>query len=183
MIDRATWQFINSFADWLSAFGTIAAVVTALSLSRRSERRHLSVWNGFYRILPSAPGTAGSHRYFQIRAVNDGLRDVVVQGVMWDWRPLIGRRRRYVMLTPTAHPSTTVPARLLPGDHATFLFRDYEFEAGAGDLRETVHSATWPRFAAYRLRCGVFTTTGEEILARVDADVRALLLRDSSRSA
>lgn len=183
MLDQATWQFINSFADWLSALGTIAAVVTALHLSRRSERRHLSVSNGYYRVLPSVPGRAAEHRYFQIRAVNDGLRDVVVQGVMWDWRPVIGRRRRFVMLTTTAQPSTPVPARLLPGDTATFLFREHEFEAGAGDLRQTVQSSSWPRFAVNRLRCGVYTTTGEEILGRVDADVRRSLLRPNDPSA
>ena len=37
-MDRATWQFINSFSSWLSAIGTVAAVIVALYLARRDKR-------------------------------------------------------------------------------------------------------------------------------------------------
>ena len=50
VFDQETWLFINSFAPWISAFGTIAAVIVALYLSIREKRVRLRVSAG-YRLL------------------------------------------------------------------------------------------------------------------------------------
>jgi hypothetical protein len=37
--DRETWTFVNSFAPWLSAIGTLAAVITSLYLATADRTR------------------------------------------------------------------------------------------------------------------------------------------------
>ncbi len=51
MGDRSLWLFINSFAGWLSALGTIAAVIVALYLARRDSRIRLKVVVGLRLLL------------------------------------------------------------------------------------------------------------------------------------
>ena len=58
-MDRATWEFINSFSPWLSAFGTIAAVVIALYLARVDKRVRLEVSAGIRLMV--TPGSPGPH--------------------------------------------------------------------------------------------------------------------------
>jgi hypothetical protein len=45
MFDTETWKFINTFAPWVSAIGTIAAVITSLYLAIRDYKIRLKVDN------------------------------------------------------------------------------------------------------------------------------------------
>ena len=43
---KDTWEFINSFAPWLAAFGTVAAVIVSLYLARTDKRIRLAIYEG-----------------------------------------------------------------------------------------------------------------------------------------
>ena len=46
LMSQKTWRFINTFAPWLSALGTITAVLVALYLARMDRRIQLEVSAG-----------------------------------------------------------------------------------------------------------------------------------------
>lgn len=58
-MDVEFWKFINTFAPWLSALGTIAAVVVSLYLARRDKSIRLEVSAG-HRLL-ATPGVKGPY--------------------------------------------------------------------------------------------------------------------------
>jgi hypothetical protein len=49
-MDRETWRFINTFAPWLSAVGTLVAVAVSLYLARKSNRIELEVSAGLRKV-------------------------------------------------------------------------------------------------------------------------------------
>jgi ABC-type Fe3+ transport system permease subunit len=49
-VDWETWRFINTFADWLAALGTVGAVVVALYLARKGNRIELEVRAGLRKV-------------------------------------------------------------------------------------------------------------------------------------
>ena len=57
LFDRETWLFINSFAPWLAALGTVAAVIVALYLARRASRLDIRVFGQNHRLRQSEDGT------------------------------------------------------------------------------------------------------------------------------
>src|SRR3989442_3915635 len=59
-MDYQFWTFVNSFASWLSAAATVAAVVTALYLARRGDRIRLRVRCGIRIVI--AQGDARGQR-------------------------------------------------------------------------------------------------------------------------
>src|SRR5688572_29955936 len=82
MFDRATWQFINTFADWFAAAGTIAAVIVAIYLARRDKTVRLSINAGVRLIV--TPGVKGPHpEYLSITAVNIGHREAQITNIGW----------------------------------------------------------------------------------------------------
>jgi multisubunit Na+/H+ antiporter MnhE subunit len=72
---RETWQFINSFSPWLSAVGTIIAVIVALYLARLDKRIRLRVSAG-HRLVFSAGASIPENpdEYLVINIVNSGYR-------------------------------------------------------------------------------------------------------------
>ena len=181
-MSKEDWEFFNTFAGWAAALGTLAVVIVSLRLARRAEKVRLRVHSGLYRMVAMGQAPAQAPQYFQIGAVNAGSRDATIQGLMWDYRPLLRRRKRLVMV-PGGPGSTPVPARLQPTQQATFLFPLDQFEIGAKDLVALLREARYPKLAVRRLRAGVYTTTGEEVLRRLDGDMRAFFLEKASQAA
>lgn len=68
-LDRSTWEFINTFAPWLAAFATTAAVVVALVLARRASRTRLRVRSGMYHIVSEGQRVSDAPLFFQISVV------------------------------------------------------------------------------------------------------------------
>jgi len=101
---------------------------------------------------------------------------------MWDYRPLFGRRRRLVMVAG-GQGSTPLPARLQPTQQANFLFPIDQFELGAKELISLVRAARFRELATSRLRVGVYTTTGEEILRALDRETRDFFFQKASTTA
>jgi len=76
LIDHNTWQFINSFAPWLAAIGTLLAVILSLYLARRDRNIRLTVDAGLVVMVPDGGGS--SEDIIMISATNIGHRSVVL---------------------------------------------------------------------------------------------------------
>lgn len=117
MLDENTWKFINTFAPWFSATGTIAAVIISLRFARRDKKIRLEVSAG-HRLLVTI-GAPGPHEDFLcIHIVNVGHRDAQVTGV--GWKVGIFRKRYAVQTLANDEYSSQLPIRLKDGEEAKY---------------------------------------------------------------
>lgn len=77
-MDKQTWQFINTFASWLSALGTISAVIVSLYLATKNRRLDLKVTATQKSLVQIGMPTRS---YVTISAVNLGARAVTITGI------------------------------------------------------------------------------------------------------
>jgi hypothetical protein len=83
-----TWEFINTFAPWLSAAATICAVVLSLYLAFIRNRPKLRV-RATHVVIVEQGGMAPYPSYVLINVVNVGDKRVRVTGIGWEfgvWR-------------------------------------------------------------------------------------------------
>jgi hypothetical protein len=95
MTRNLDWNFINSFSGWLSAIGTLLAVVVSLWLARRDYRIRVKASVGIRKVLFERKiyQTLEEEPDFLIISVtNIGRRVVTVVGLLWKNR-LIRRTR------------------------------------------------------------------------------------------
>ncbi len=129
MPTKTDWTFINTFAGWLSAVGTLLAVIVSLYLSRRDSRIRLHVNVGIRKLFI---GT-GEHvvkkapDFIVIAVTNVGRRTANVTGLYWkNW---LMPRRYFYQMPGEAPLSAQIPAQLGDGDEADFTLPLEKFEA------------------------------------------------------
>ena len=120
IFDENAWRFINTFAPWLSAMGTITAVCVSLYLARFDRKIHLDVSVGGRAII----GDFGTEDVLCIRIVNVGRREFTVTNFGW--------KRMFPKKNFVANPnfnfpgwaysiySSKLPVRLKDGEEAAF---------------------------------------------------------------
>lgn len=148
-LDKAHWDFINSFANWISAFGTVGAVIVSLWLALRPERLALTVTAGVRVVI--IPGTQGpSQRYVAITAINRGKRLAKVTGIGWTFGGRSKRNRRHLLQMPGDQRdgmSSSIPVVLDDGQQAQWMFEKASWLEGVKkiyteDWRRTVETFT-----------------------------------------
>ena len=161
---REWWLFVNTFADWFSAIGTIAAVVVALRLARRDARITLRISAGL-RLL-AQQGASEHPEYFWFEVTNVGRRSARITNlIMRDGFPF---RSAMVMIPPQNALSSGVPTTIEDGQRASYMVRWDEYESVNGDKLAKHFSGRLGRLRARRFRVGVSTTAGGEFLARIE---------------
>jgi len=174
IMSRDTYDLLVLLAEWLSAVGTVGAVVVALWLASHQNRIVARVRVSIANLVERGKTLAESPEYFQISATNTGLRDFVISGIAW--RLGIWSRSRIVVV-PTDPPlSPRLPHRLSPGDTATFLFPiDMFVEHAVPQLRREWSRRWFRLFLRPRLRAGIYISTGEEMVSAPSASVLRLI--------
>jgi len=176
MPTKADWLFINTFAGWLSALGTLLAVVISLYLAFRDYRVRLRVKVGLRKILV---GT-GTHivkdapDFIVIAVTNLGRRPAKVTGLFW--KNLL-RPRRWAHQLPGDQFSAQIPAQLSDGDEADFTISLAQFETNDAAAFEQ-NCLPRPRSLTARfLRMQVRTSTGKTFSAPVEKELRLRLVK------
>jgi len=159
-IGKEQWQLINSFAPWLSAIGTLSAVVVSLWLSRRgAPKARLTVG---LRIIVG-PGSEEPYPEFIVfRIVNEGERPLRITQIGWRWG--VWRKQYAVQLFEDAI-SSKLPVDLAHGQEAQwFVPTQFEDEPWS----EHFCKALMPDFRenAYTLRAQVFSSVGKAFEAK-----------------
>ena len=169
MFDRETWLFINSFAPWLAALGTVAAVIVSLYLSRRASRLDIRV---FTRIILST----ANEQIFQLHAVNHN-REAIVSTVAW-WSLGFGRQKQtWIFSPPDETFSAMLPCELGFGKGASFFFPTEMFIKERGmSVLEHVRDSKFPRLTVRLLRVGVVTSTDQCFRAPLNHHTRKFIL-------
>lgn len=177
-MDRYTWQFINSFAAWFSACGTIAAVIVALYFARQDKRVRLRV-NAGYRVIVSQGRKGPFPGYVSVGITNIGHREAQIVGIGWRTGVF---KRQYADQTPNCNDgiSSPIPIRLRDGEEAKYYFP-------ASDDSEWLKEFTSNMFAprvAWNIRFArirVYTSVGKVFSARLERGLRRKLLEYSEK--
>ncbi|MFQ5852936.1 MAG: hypothetical protein ACE5JU_20440 [Candidatus Binatia bacterium] len=174
MFDQETWKFINSFAPWLAAIGTVAAVITALYLARKDARIQLKV-RALIRFVAIVGTDLGpGPDYVSVEVSNVGRRVATVTYIYW--KTGIFRKKNYVWLVPQNPYSANIPVKLHDGEQATFMDLMTQFERGIKKFAEEDLSGWASGLKGRFVRVGVGTSTGDRFEALVDKSLRARFL-------
>lgn len=166
------WQFINSFADWFSALGTIGAVIVALYFARQDKRIRLRVTAG-HRVIVSQGLEGPPPQYLAIRITNVGHRDVQVTGIGWRIGFLKKSYAEQTIIRDSI--SSTLPVRLRDGDEACYyipLFSDIEW------LREFIQKMLFPnlRWRLWFTYIRIFTSVGKVFEVPIEQGLKRRIL-------
>ena len=172
MFDRETWLFINSFAPWLAALGTVAAVIVSLFLARRASRPDIRVFTNLISLFGQE---IPKKVCVQINAVNHS-RKAVVNTIAW-WSLGFGRREQgWIVLPPDDPRSTKLPCELDFSGEANFLFPFATFQEPWKSLLEHVGESRFPWLTVRLLRVGMVTSTGQYFGAPLNHKMREVVL-------
>lgn len=174
MPTKETWLFINTFAPWAAAIGSIGAVIVALYLARRSDQLRLDVSAGVRMVVMGGGLDALPEEVVTIRITNIGRREAEVIGLGWR----IGIfRRRYLEQMPSFNPlESPLPVRLRDGEE---MFRRIPLSPTSVWLDDFVRTCLgkWPRAEVKFIRIRVFTSVGRVFEARLEPGLQRKLLQ------
>jgi hypothetical protein len=174
VFDKETWQFINTFAPWLSALGTISAVIVSLYLATRDRRISLKVSAGVKIIMQGGH----SETFIGVSAVNMGRREVTITGI--GWQTGLFRKREFVQLGFSPH-SSDLPARLQDGETANyFIPLENTGNHWVLKVKDDLGKCLW--FKVYFMKALVVTSIGKTFRVRVNRNIRDLLTEKNSES-
>lgn len=172
MPDQETWRFINTFAPWLSALGTLAAVATALYLAYHDRRINLAVRASLRIQFIRGGGPGHGDRFVSVNVINRGRRRATVSGIGWR----LGLLKQREFLVPD-YRGPTIPAKLEDGDEAAFLFPLDQFASGLLDALPRKALIPLPGIRLASMRAIVATTAGRAFYATITRDLRQELAR------
>lgn len=170
---KDTWQFVNTFAPWLSAFGTFAAVITALYLARRADKIRLQLRVGMRTM--AVRGGQGDHgkEFVWVSITNLGRRKAHITHMFW--KPVPWRKSGLVWIAPENQYSSKFPTIIDDGESANYVLPVEEFRERFRDRAQDLFAGFGGGIRARTLRFCVSTSTGDTFYQRPEAELRALL--------
>ncbi|UGB45243.1 hypothetical protein LQ772_14855 [Frateuria edaphi] len=122
--DCTTWECVNSFSEWLSAFGTIAAVAVALWLALRDHMLHMRATFNTAVTTLTRTDTLDNHG-FMLEFTNIGARPITVTGHEWQL-PFQKHRLLFMphMDVRSAAITTRLPCELTDGKSGHVFYPD-----------------------------------------------------------
>lgn len=170
---KETWQFVNTFAPWLSAFGTIAAVITALWLARRADKIRLQLRVGIRMI--AVQGGVGDHgkEYVWVSITNLRRRKAHITHMFW--KPVPWRKSGLIWIPPENQYSSKFPTTIDDGESANYVLPIEEFRERFEDRARELFAGLVGGIRLKTLGFCVSTSTGDTFYQRPEAELRALL--------
>lgn len=164
---KHTWEFINTFSGWASAIGTLAAVVTAIYLSRRDKMIRLTVRASKGIVLHNQV----SSDVVWVAVANIGLRPTKISNMYWKigfWKPT------EFIQTPSSDPnSDQMGVKLADGDTASYVFPIDTFTHTNVEALRRELDRRWSRWWTLRtMKIGVTTSAGTSVESRIDRTLR-----------
>jgi hypothetical protein len=169
-MDKETWLFVNTFAPWLSALGTLGVVVLSLWLARRGSPILLKVRAG-HRLL-AGQGMDHIPEYLFIGVVNVGIRKARITGVGWKIGWL--KKQHAIQMLDNNLFSSSIPVDLDESQEAQFLIS----LQGTNWLNSFASDfiGKWPRLNCRSLKIQVWTSVGKVFESRIESGLRQKIL-------
>ena len=176
-MELETWRFINTFAPWLSAIGTISAVVVSLYLAQSEKPVRLEVRAG-HRIIIDPGRKDEPPEFLYIGAINTGHRVVTITNV--GWKLGLFKKRHGMQIVQKDLYSSGVPVQIDDGEEAKWLIplgrRDNWIERFSREFLQPR-----PRWNLFWLRLQIHTSVGKTFGARIESGLRKKLLEECRR--
>jgi hypothetical protein len=115
-LSKSEWELFNSFSNWLSAIGTLAAVSVSLYLANLSGKPRASVSAG-HRIIIRTSDKSKPREVVSFQIVNTGDRPIRITNIVWRvglWK------KRYSVQTFNEKQSSPMPVELTYGQEASW---------------------------------------------------------------
>lgn len=126
-------DLLRLLPDWLSAIGTIAAVIVALFLARRDQRIRLAGSANVYVLFER--GDLKNPHYVALTITNVGTRTFMLTGI--SWRTGVIKKHHFFILPPANDLSSRLPLKLADGDQAAlYLPLEDSREVSLPSIRE-----------------------------------------------
>jgi hypothetical protein len=165
-IGKAQWEIINSFANWLAAIGTIAAVIVSLYLANRSmHKARLSVG---LRILVGPGSTKPYPQYVVFNIVNVGERPLRITNI--GWRTGLWKKRHALQLFEESM-SSKLPVDLTQGETAQWFVPTTAPDEPWSSYFARGFLSQHPRIALRTLRGQAFSSLGHIFEAEPEPDL------------
>jgi hypothetical protein len=174
--DCATWECVNSFGNWLSAVGTIAATALALWLALRDRMLHMRATFSTVVTTLARTDTLDNHG-FMVEFTNIGARPITVTGHEWQL-PFQKHRLLFMphMDSRSAAITTRLPCELTDGKSG-HVFYPYDFFLALDGREKALFHPN--RFVAYlrirffKIRIG--TSVGKKMRVAIRRPARDAL--------
>jgi hypothetical protein len=168
-------QWLELIAEYLTAVGTVGAVIVALYLSRKDRREKISVSPAIHYFVQEGQKFGEGIRLYGLTATNVGFATLTVQNLCWR----VGIFRKTVLYTARPNtadwPTEQPPKTLRRGDWLTVQVPEGRFIDGLAELLKQVNRHPFPRLALRSLRAGVETSTKKRFFARPNWDVTKII--------
>ena len=165
-ITKTQWELINSFSSWLSAIGTIAAVVVSLWLATRASRLRCNAHAGHRLIIEH--GMQGNFPEVIIfRIINTGDKPFRVNSI--GWTTGVFRWKREAMQMHDRVQSSPLPVELQHGQEAQWVVPLLSDEQGWMKSFPAKMLRPHPMYRCATLRAIFVTSVGKTFTARPEA--------------
>ncbi len=157
-------QVILAVGTWFAAIGTIAAVVVALYLVRRTEKVRLKTHVGL-RVLVGADGQI---EHLNMNVTNVGEKPVTVNSIGWAIGK--GKERRYCIQPVYGKWTSQYPVELSHGKSVDFMVSfldvpDWLYEFSTGFVKDLSNKSIKTLVAQ------IFTSVGQTIEVRPEGNL------------
>jgi len=177
-MNTATWEFVNTFAPWFSALGTIAAVVVSLYLVRARRPIKLEIRAGHRIIVGSVP--EGKYPEFLfINAINVGHRAANITNVGWKTGFL--KTNHAIMFVQKDTYSSGLPVKIEDGEEAKWLI-PLDIEEENWIIRfSRDFLLPYPRWNLFWLRVQIHTSVGKVFEAKIEKGLKEQLAKECKK--
>lgn len=172
-MNEETWKFINTFAPWLSAVGTLTAVIATIYFSRKDKFLKLKV-NAGLRLIVS-PHYPPNTELVCIEVTNIGIRKAKLIGIGLQ----IGRLKlAHFEFIPHNKDliSSDLPTNLDEGDYANYFFN-------INTIVEAMKSYPSINVKNRKIKIRANTSTGKSFKKGIDKSLNTRILEELSKTA
>lgn len=171
-MSQESWLFINSFAPWLSAVGTIAAVLATVYFAWRSHRIRLEVSAG-HRLLVGPSTPKPFPELLAIKVVNTGYRNVNITNI--GWKVGLFKKQYAVQKIDSNMTSSTLPVLLKEGEevnyHIPIDHNNNWLENFSKDMLKP-----YPRLNIHFVKVWVSTSVGTNFESNIEPSLKGKLV-------
>jgi len=171
-MSQDTWKFINTFAPWFSAIGTLSVVIVSLYLAGRDRNIRLKVSAGHRIII--GPGSAKPYpEYLCIYVVNHGHREAQITNI--GWKVGIFKKQFAIQSTISDGMSSPLPIRLKDGEEAKYMIPLNEETNWLKSFSEKMLQP-YPRLQVHFMKIQAFTSIGKTFESGVERNLKEKLV-------
>jgi len=177
-MDIETWKFINTFAPWLSALGTLLAVIISLYLALAEKPIKLKVRVG-HRIMIEQGGEGKPPDFLYISAINIGHRITAINNISWKigfWK----KQYAVQLIDDNLLYSSNIPVKINDGEEAKWFIpldiKDNWIERFSRDFL-----MPHPRWNLLWLKLQIHTSVGKTFETRIEKGLQNKLLAECKK--